>query len=76
MRRINSTDIPDKLRRSILSHGVNMDLTSISAVGRYLGYEERNFRSRVNKMNFDFVELRDLFKRLHYTDAEVLEVMR
>lgn len=76
MSKINSTEVPDKLRRSILRHGVNMDLMSITEVGRYLGYKEANFRNRVNKMSFDFIELRDLFKRLHYTQDEILEVMQ
>ena len=76
MSKINSTEVPDKLRRSILRHGVNMDLGSITEVGRYLGYKEANFRNRVNKMSFNFVELRDLFRRLHYTQEEILEVMQ
>ena len=76
MSKINSTEVPDKLRRSILRHGVNMDLTSITEVGRYLGYKEANFRNRVRNMSFDFIELRDLFRRLHYTPEEILEVMR
>lgn len=76
MSKINSTEIPDKLRKSILRHGVNMDLMNITEVGRYLGYNEQNFRNRVKKMSFDFIELRDLFKRLHYTQEEILEVMQ
>lgn len=74
--KINSTEVPDKLRKSILRHGVNMNLNSITEIGRYLGYKELNFRNRVNKMSFDFVELRDLFRRLHYTQEEILEVMQ
>ena len=53
-----------------------MNLNSITEIGRYLGYKELNFRNRVNKMSFDFVELRDLFRRLHYTQEEILEVMQ
>ncbi len=74
--KINSTEIPDKFRNSIEKHGIDMNLRSLSAIAKHLGYDSRNFRNRVNRMNFTVLEMMDLFKRLHYTSEEILEIMK
>ncbi len=71
----NFNEVPERFERSIRTHGARMDLNSLSAIGRYLGFEERAFNQKVKRMAFKYVELLDLFKRLHYTDEEKLELM-
>lgn len=64
----------EDFRMSLLRHGILMGLTSISDIGRYLGYEEQTFLRRVRTMSFRMTELKDLFKRLKYTTEEIAEV--
>lgn len=76
MSKINSTKIPDRFRNSIQKHGIDMNMRSMTAIAEYLGYNSRNFRNRVNRMSFTLPEMMDLFKRLHYTPDEILEIMK
>ncbi len=74
--KINSNEVYDKFKQAILIRGIRMDLKSITAIGEYLGYDGRNFRNRVNRMSFTVLELKDLFRRLHFTNDEIIEIIK
>ncbi len=58
----------------IKAQGLKIGLESLTAIARYLGYErERNFLNRVKSRNFDELELKKMFSRLHFSDEDVLE---
>ena len=76
MAKINSDELFKKFKRAILKHGIDLDLEGLPAIARYLGYTERNFYYKVQRMNFDFWQLRDLFKRLHFSESEQAEFFR
>ncbi len=76
MPKINSKELFERFRKSILIHGLLLDLEGLPEIARYLGYTERNFYYKVERMNFDYWQLRDLFKRLHYTDSDQAELFK
>ena len=58
----------------IKAQGLKIGLESLTAIAHYLGYErERNFLNRINSRNFDELELKTMFSRLHFSDEDVLE---
>ena len=62
-------------RKTILKHGIDLNLEGLPAIARYLGYSERNFYIKVKKISFDVWQLRDLVKRLHFTEEEKLKLL-
>ena len=76
MSKINSNKGAETLKNTLIKCGADKGLYSISAIGRYLGYNEKLFRNRVNAQSFDLLELRDLFRRLQCKDEEILEVVK
>lgn len=76
MAKINSNNIFKDFEKSIRVHGAMLDLNSLRQIASYIGMPERTFSDKVKKLSFDYLELRDLFKRLHYTQDEILKVMQ
>lgn len=68
-------DIFAWFRKTILKHGIDLNLEGLPAIARYLGYSERNFYIKVKKISFDVWQLRDLVKRLHFTEEEKLKLL-
>lgn len=64
---------PD-FRDIIQMQGLKIGLRSLSAIARYLGYEnERNFLNRIKLQSFDMLELGQIFNRLHFSDKDILD---
>ena len=71
----NQNDIFDWFRKTVLKHGIDLNLEGLPAIARYLGYSERNFYIKVKKISFDVWQLRDLCKKLHFTESEKLKLL-
>ena len=68
-------DIFTWFKKTVLKHGIDLNLEGLPAIARYLGYSERNFYIKVKKISFDVWQLRDLVKRLHFTEEEKLKLL-
>ena len=66
----------ESFRMSILKHGFDKGLTSISAIGRHFGYDEQAFLRRMRNMSFDMNELKTIFRGLNFSPEEIANVMR
>ena len=71
MAKINSNNIFKDFEKSIRVHGATLGLNSLRQIASYIGMPERTFSGKVKKLSFDYLELRNLFKKLHYTKDEI-----
>lgn len=68
-------DIFKWFRKTVLKHGIDLNLDGLPAIARYLGYTERNFYIKVAKISFTVWQLKDLVKQLHFTEEEKLKLL-
>ena len=73
--KINSNEVTERFQKAVRKRGIDMGLDSLSAIARHLGYEERTFRYKVSRLTFSYLELRDLFHRLHFTTDEIVKLL-
>lgn len=71
MAKINSSNIFKDFEKSVRVHGAMLDLNSLAQIASYIGMPQRTFSDKVKKLSFDYLELRNLFKKLHYTKDEI-----
>ena len=68
-------DIFAWFRKTVLKHGIDLNLDGLPAIARYLGYTERNFYIKVQRINFSTWQLKDLCRQLHFTEDEKLKLL-
>ena len=72
---MSKENIFEWFRKTILKHGIDLNLDGLPAIARYLGYKERNFYIKVAKLNFTTWQLKDLCRQLHFTESEKLKLL-